>query len=69
MSNTSYTFQILMKLEFSRHIFEKYSKHHITRKTFQWETSCSMRTAGRPDGRTHRHEEANSRLSQFCERA
>ena len=30
-----------------------------------WEPSCSLRT----DGRGDRHGEANSRFSQFCERA
>jgi hypothetical protein len=28
-----------------------------------------MRTDGRTNGRTDRHDEANSRFSQFCERA
>jgi len=31
----------------------------------QWEPSCCLRT----DGRTDRHDETNSRLSQFCKRA
>jgi len=33
-----------MKLEISRHIFEKYKKYQIARKYVQWEPSCSMRT-------------------------
>jgi len=41
-------------------------------KAFQWELICSMRTAGqtngRRDGQTYRHDEANSRSSQSCER-
>ena len=37
-------------------------KYQISRKCVQWEPSCSC-------GRTDRHEEANNRFSQFCERA
>jgi len=33
--------------------------------SIDWEPSCSMRT----DGQTDRHDEANSRFLQFCERA
>ena len=29
---------------------------------------CSTRTDGRTDERTRKHDEANSRFSQFCER-
>jgi hypothetical protein len=50
-----------MKLEFSRHIFEKYLNIKFLCKSAQWEPSF-------PCGRTDRHE-ANSRFSQFCERA
>jgi len=35
--------------------------YQISWKSVQWEPSCSMRTNG--------HDEANSRISQFCERA
>ena len=38
-------------------------------KSVQWEPSCSTRKEGQRDGRTDRHDEANSRFSQFCERA
>jgi hypothetical protein len=47
--------KILMKLEISRQIFEKF----FSRKSIKWEPRCSMRT----DGRTDRHDEANSCLS------
>ena len=45
-----------MKLEFSRQFFEKYSNIKPT---------YSMRS----DGRTDRHDEANSRFSKLCESA
>ena len=51
-----------MKLEFSRQVFEKQKlKYQVSSKFVQWEPSCFMRTDG--------HYEANSRFSQFCERA
>jgi hypothetical protein len=39
----------------------KVLKYQISWKSVQWEPSCCMRT--------DRHDEANSRFSQFCERA
>ena len=50
-----------MKLEFSRQIFEKYSgiKFHGT-------PSIGNAELFHVDGRTDTHDEANSRLSQFC---
>ena len=53
---------VLMKLEFSRQVFEKSSNikfHEIP--------SNGSRVV--PCGRTDRHDEANSRFSQFCESA
>jgi hypothetical protein len=47
MYSTLYSCQILIKLEFSRHIFEKY--YQLSRKSIQWEASCSMRTDRRTD--------------------
>jgi len=38
-------------------------------KIRQWQPSCSMRTDGRTDRQTDKHDEANSRSSQICERA
>ena len=51
-----------MKLEFSRHIFEKSSsiKFHQNPASGSRVVPC-----GRKDG----HDEANSHFSQFCERA
>jgi hypothetical protein len=57
---THYSRQILMKLEFSRQ-FPKIRTYQISWKFVQWEPSCSMRK--------DRHDEANSRFSQFCKRA
>jgi hypothetical protein len=51
-----------MKLEFSQHVFEKYS--YIK---FIENRSGGSRVV--PCGQTDRHDEANSRFSQFYERA
>ena len=42
----------LMKIEFSRRIFETKLKYQISSKSLKWEPSCSTRTAGRTDRRT-----------------
>ena len=54
---------MLMKREFSRQIFEKYSniKFH--------ESSFGEAELFHADRQTDRHDAANCRLSQFCERA
>jgi len=57
-----YSCQILMKLEFSRQIFEKYANIK-----FNQNPSHGSRLV--PCRRTDRHDEANSRFSKFCERA
>jgi len=41
-------------------------KHRNSWKSVQWDPSCSMRTNGRIDRHTDRHDEANSRFSQLC---
>ena len=38
-----------MKLEFSRHIFEKIIGYQISLKSKQWEPSCSLRTDGQTE--------------------
>ena len=66
MQSTRYSSQILVKLEFSRQIFEKKKnlKYQILWKSFHWESSCSMRT-----GRVvHRHADGQSG-AQTCGRA
>jgi hypothetical protein len=45
--------------------FGKILEHEISWKSVPWESSCSMRL----DGQTHSYDEANSRSTQFCNRA
>ena len=45
-----FSYQILIKREFSRQIFEKFPKYQISWKSVQWEPYCSMRIDGRTDG-------------------
>ena len=54
--------RFLMKLEFSRQIFEKYSsiKFNESPSSGRWVVPCE---------KTDRHAEANSRCTQFCGRA
>ena len=60
MESTRYSCQILMKLEFSRQIFEKSSNIK-----FHKNPSSGSRVV--PCGRTDRHDVANSRFSLFCD--
>ena len=60
MYNSSYSCQMLMVLEFSRYILEKYANITL-HESVQWEPSSSVRT--------HRHGEANSRYSHFFKRS
>jgi len=62
MQSTLYSCPILMKLEPSRQILEKYSNI----KFHEYPSSGSRVV---PCGRADRHDEANIRFSQFCERA
>ena len=45
--------------------FLKTFKYQISRKSFQWEPSCSTQT----DRQTAKHNKASNHLSQFCKRA
>jgi hypothetical protein len=56
---TRYSCQISTKLIFSRQIFEKYSN-----MKFHENPSSGRQVV--PCGQTDRHDEANSRFSQFC---
>jgi hypothetical protein len=68
MSSNRYAYQILVKLQFSQHISEKYSNLNLV-IIYQLEPCCSMQTDGgmdgRTEGRTDRHDVANSRFYSF----
>ena len=49
--------------------FRKILQYQISWKSVNWEPNCSMRKGGQTDRRTYRHNTANSRVSQICERA
>ena len=49
--------------------FREMLKYKISWNSAHWKSSFSMRTDGWMDGETDRHDEINSRFSQFCERA
>jgi len=61
MYSTGYGCQILMKLEFSGHIFDKYSN-----MKFHENPLSGSRVV--PCRQTDRQHEASSRFSQFCEK-
>jgi hypothetical protein len=60
--SSQYSCQILMKLEFSRHIIEKFSNINFHKNLFSGSRVV-------PCGQTDGHDEANSRLLQFRELA
>ena len=62
MQSTGYFCQILMKLEFSRQIFDKYS-------SIEFHENPSIGSGVVSCGRTDRHDEAVSHFPRFCERA
>ena len=61
MYSTSYSYQILVKLEFSRRIFENIQISNFMKIRLMGEELLYV------VGRTDRHDEANSRFSKFCE--
>jgi hypothetical protein len=73
MQSTRYSCHILMKAEFSRQIFEKrlYIKFSENPSSEIGVVPCRQtRTDGQQtDRHTDRHDEANSRFSQFCNTA
>jgi hypothetical protein len=67
-----YSCRIVIKLDFSRQIFEKYINTKFM-KIRQWGVEL-FRADGRTDEQTEdrqtdRHDVANGRFSQFCEHA
>jgi hypothetical protein len=64
-----------MKVEFSQHVFEKYSdiifheNPSSGSELFNPNGWTDRLTKGRTYRRTDTHDEGNSRFSQFCERA
>jgi hypothetical protein len=66
MWNTRNSCRVLVKVEFYQQIFEKYSsiKFHENPSIGNRVVPCGL-----TDGRTERHDEANSRFSRFCEGA
>ena len=67
MYSTSYSCQIVMKPEISGQILEKYSNIIFSNENLF--SGSRVFPCGRTDGQTDRQDEANSRFSQFCERA
>jgi len=66
MQSARYSCKSLMKLEFSRRIFENYSNIKFEENPF---SENQVVQCGQTDGRTDGHDEANSSLSQICEGA
>jgi hypothetical protein len=68
MQTTRYYCHILMKFEFSQQIFEKSSNIQLHENpSFGSRIVPCGQIDGQTDGRTNKHDEANSRFSQFCE--
>jgi hypothetical protein len=65
MYSTRYFCQILMKLEFSRQIFQKILNQNFMK--IRPVGAGMFHADGRTDRQTDAHEEVNSRFSQFCE--
>ena len=63
LKSTRYSCQILMKLEFSRQIFEKILIYQISWKSVQREPSCFMRMDGQTAGQT----EVMKLIVAFCD--
>ena len=61
MYSTRYSCPAVMKLEFSRQIFEKYSNANFHGNPISGSQAV-------PCGQTEGHDEANSRFSQFYEK-
>jgi hypothetical protein len=66
MYSARYSFQILIKLEFSRHIFEKYSDIKFHENSFRGNRGVLCQ---KTDERIHNHDVANTFFSQCIERS
>jgi len=69
MKSNRYFCQIIMKIEFSGQIFEKYLYFLKNPSGGSFSMRMDGRTVGHTDRETDRHDEANGRFSQFFERA
>jgi hypothetical protein len=66
LKNICYSCYILMKLELSQEILEKYSNIKFHGNPFSGSRHVSW---GQTNGETDRHDEVKSYFPQFCERA
>jgi hypothetical protein len=68
-----YSFHNLLKVEFSRQIFEKYLNftniRQVGAELFHADGQTHRQAKERTGRQTESHDEANSRFSQFCEHA
>jgi hypothetical protein len=70
MQSSRYSCQILMKPEFSRQIFKKFSYMEFHENSSSWSRVIPCGGVDRrTDGRTDRYDEGNSRFSEFWESA
>ena len=69
MQSTRYSYEIFMKLEFSRRIFEKYSNTKFNKNAFIGSRVVPYgQTDRHTNGRTDIQDEDNGRFSQLCEK-
>jgi len=66
MYSAIYSYRILVKLEYYRQAFEKYSNIRFRENP---SSGSQVVPCGQADGQTHVHDEGNSRFSEFFERA
>jgi len=55
LENTRYSSQVLMKLGFSRQLFEKVFKNQILLKCVHWKRICSKHIEGQTNRQTRRN--------------
>jgi hypothetical protein len=68
MESTVYSCPTIVKLDFCRHIFEKYSYEYI-KLSENLSIGSRVVVCGQTKGWAERRGEANRRISQFCEGA